>query len=300
MKGILSAAVVLVLLSISFLPVFADSDETELTGGFVPIGIGGQAPSSEMSEPPAEEEPALPASEEEHIQVGEQEQSGSGLLTEETPVASSSESSGEDNETELSTEVAGTPAHLPVSGSELAPPQTSQVLFSDGETIEAAYELAVRSMAADGILNGFEDGSFRPTDTLTREQGAKIVAYLLLGADKAETLTCGESLYTDVEADRWSAPVIVWCTEQHVLHGMGDGTFHPADKLTGAQFAKMLLCAYELGDPERYVGDGWLANIAEDGEAVGLFDGDAGMKENIPIQRQQAALLAENARNAVR
>ena len=186
---------------------------------------------------------------------------------------------------------------LPPEGTSEEP---SEGQFSDTEMIDGTYKPAIDAMTADGILNGFEDGSFRPTDTLTREQGVKIIAYLLLGAEKAEALTYADSPYADVEADRWSAPVIVWCTEQHILHGMGDGTFRPAEKLTGAQFAKMLLCAYGLGDPERYVGDGWLLHVTEDGDAFGLFSGDESMKDNTPLERQQAALLAENARNAVR
>ena len=79
---------------------------------------------------------------------------------------------------------------------------------------------------------------------------------------------------------------------------MGDGTFHPTDLLTGQQFAKMLLCAYSLGDPDRYVGDSWVEHVLADGEEQGLFRGDETMKSASPLQRQQAALMAENARKA--
>ena len=76
---------------------------------------------------------------------------------------------------------------------------------------------------------------------------------------------------------------------------MGDGSFKPEDPLTGQQFAKMLLCAFKLGDPARYVGDGWEIRVTQDAEILGLLEGDAGLCTHQPITRQQAALMAYNA-----
>ena len=57
---------------------------------------------------------------------------------------------------------------------------TLAAAFTDDEDIGEGYSEAVAAMAERGVLEGFEDGSFRPEESLTREQGAKIIAYLCL------------------------------------------------------------------------------------------------------------------------
>ena len=168
--------------------------------------------------------------------------------------------------------------------------------FTDSGSIGPPYREAVAEMSRRGVLNGFPDGSFQPAETLTREQGAKIVTYMVLG-DGVNSLTCTEAPFNDVAADRWSAPCIAWCVERQILLGYGDGRYGPDDTLTGDQFAKMLLCALDLARDGNYrgLGAGWYAATREDARTVGLYTGDLTMETNLPITRQQAALLAWNA-----
>ena len=170
--------------------------------------------------------------------------------------------------------------------------------YPDRADIGPAYTRAVEHMTEQNILQGYDDGGFHPGDTLTREQGAKIITYLLLGAEKADALTGGAAPFADVAASRWSAPAIAWCSARHILDGYGNGRFGPADPLTGQQFAKMLLCAYGLGDASGYVGAAWAEKVSAAGDAYDLFAGDETMDSGRPLQRQQAALMADNAQTA--
>ena len=167
--------------------------------------------------------------------------------------------------------------------------------FTDSRTIGAAYQAAVDYMSQAGILEGFEDGSFRPTEGLTREQAAKMVAMLVLGSEQAEKLHCDAAPFQDVSASRWSAPYIAYCVENHIISGYGDGTFGPQDPLTGYQFAKMLLCAFGYGKAEDYEGSAWASAVAADAKAIGLFSGDETMASQEYLTRQQAALCGYNA-----
>ena len=173
------------------------------------------------------------------------------------------------------------------------------VSFSDSGDIGQAYITAVDEMAVLGVISGFPDGSFQPHGTLTREQGAKITAYMILG-DSIGTLTCTSAPFDDVAADRWSAPCILWCSENKILLGYGGGLYGPSDTLTGDQFAKMLLCAFRLTRNGDYsgLGDDWYRYVRDDGAFCGLYDGDSSMITDKPISRQQAALMAYNALKA--
>jgi hypothetical protein len=172
--------------------------------------------------------------------------------------------------------------------------------FSDDGAIGGNYRDAVTAMAERGVLEGFEDGSFQPGGTLTREQGAKIITYLCIGKAAAQALRCTSAPFDDVEADRWSAPCIAWCVARHILHGYGDGTYGPTDKLTGDQYAKMLLCALGLARPGNYADTGadWYKAVREDARAAKLYAGDAAMERDRPVTRQQAALPSWHAAQA--
>ena len=171
--------------------------------------------------------------------------------------------------------------------------------FTDAAGIGPAYREAVNEMTGRGVLNGFPDGSFQPDGTLTREQGAKIVTYMVLG-DGVNRLISASAPFDDVRTDRWSAPCIAWCAEREILLGYGNGKFGPEDRLTGDQFAKMLLCALGLARADNYVGygAGWTEAVRTDAEEAGLYAGDPGMRTALPITREQAALLAFNALRA--
>ena len=112
--------------------------------------------------------------------------------------------------------------------------------FTDSDDI--TYEEAADVMSAIGIIEGFEDGSFDPDGTLTREQAAMLVARMLLGTN-ADRLGIEDSTFNDVAVTRWSAPAIEYCVSLGLIDGAGDGNFYPAGQLTGYAFAKILLTA---------------------------------------------------------
>lgn len=51
--------------------------------------------------------------------------------------------------------------------------------FSDEAEIASYAEAAVQEMQAGGVINGMEDGSFRPKANLTRAEAAKVIWSML-------------------------------------------------------------------------------------------------------------------------
>ena len=171
--------------------------------------------------------------------------------------------------------------------------------LKDAADVGADYSEAVGVMVGLGIIKGYDDGTLRPETTYTREQAAKIIAYMQLGPKDADSLRCTKAPFTDVAADRWSAGYIAYCVEQGIIDGMGDGTFQPEAQLTGYQWAKMLLCAVGYGRNDEYVGSSWSLNTAKDALDKGIFEGDLVGADHTPLQRQQAILYAFNALTSV-
>ena len=166
--------------------------------------------------------------------------------------------------------------------------------FSDKTEIKNTE--AVEVMAALGVMQG-NNGKFDPNGTLTREQAAKIITYMLLGKEDADKLTADVAMYSDVKADRWSAGAIAYCTNERIMVGNGKGKFNPTAKLTGQQFAKTLLVA--LGyDPkiENLEGNTWAINTSKLATTAGLTDGVGAL--SIPMTREAAAQMAFNTLTA--
>ena len=90
--------------------------------------------------------------------------------------------------------------------------------FTDADDVK--YEEAVDVMSSIGVIEGFETGAFNPNGTLTREQAAKIITYMMLGQTQADKLVTTIAPYSDVAATRWSAGAIAYCTNEGILSGV--------------------------------------------------------------------------------
>ena len=163
---------------------------------------------------------------------------------------------------------------------------------------EIQYEEAVAVLNRIGVITGYDDGSFQPTKELTRGAAAKIIVSLLIGPEAANNLPNNSSPYPDVPANHTFAGVISFCKTKNIISGYGDGTFKPANSLTGYAFAKMLLGAVGYNSElERFTGSGWTNNVAAIGQSAGLFD-RLKFDGSAAVNREQACQLALNALKA--
>ena len=173
---------------------------------------------------------------------------------------------------------------------------TSNADFKDADKID--YKEAVEVMNAVGVLAGYEDGSFGAKDELTRAQAAKIITYLDLGEKAAEALNGTGAYFTDVAASNWAAGYIEYCAQAGYVNGIGDGKFDPNGKLTGLQFAKMLLAVLGYdASVEKLVGSDWAINAAKLGSKADLYKG-IDKASSAVLTREEAAQMAFNALQA--
>ena len=164
--------------------------------------------------------------------------------------------------------------------------------FKDADKID--YNEAVDVMNAVGVFVGDEKGNFNAKENLTREQAAKIIAYLELGSKAADAMVGGNT-FTDVASSRWSAGFIAYCAQAGIVSGVGDGKFDPAGQLTALQFGKMLLV--ELGydaKAEKMVGTDWAINTSKLMATAKLMDGIDGSVNQV-LTREKAAQMTLNA-----
>ena len=170
--------------------------------------------------------------------------------------------------------------------------------FTDSTKIQ--YTEAVDVMSAVKVIDGYTDGSFNPSATLTRGAAAKIICNLILGPTTASALVADAAPYKDVPTNHTFAGYIAYCQKEGIISGYADGTFKPANSLTGYAFMKMLLGALGYkAEQEGYTGANWSIQVAKRALNIGLADDLVGDFNGVKaVNREEACLYAFNTLKA--
>lgn len=120
--------------------------------------------------------------------------------------------------------------------------------FSDVEDEHWASE-AVEMLASKGIVSGYEDETFKPDNSVTREEFVKMIV-ATLGLEKGSK----ENDFTDVEADKWYTEYIDIAVGKELVSGREDGTFGVGEKITREEMAVIVRRAIqEVSNVRTYV-----------------------------------------------
>lgn len=91
----------------------------------------------------------------------------------------------------------------------------------------------IEELYIKGKIKGYEDGSFRPGQPVTREEGVAMLASLLPVAEVSP------SGFSDTQS-RWSDESIARLKDLNIIKGYEDATFQPTKNMTRAEFASLL------------------------------------------------------------
>lgn len=123
---------------------------------------------------------------------------------------------------------------------EIADPTQDDQLFSD-VTINNQYFTAISYLAAKGVVNGYNDGTFKPEKTVTRAESLKLI---FEGTGK--NMVKGKLTFTDTSDAEWYAKYLYTAARDKVVDGYADGTFKPANTVSRAEFFKILFNGMEV------------------------------------------------------
>ncbi|OBZ09021.1 hypothetical protein A8L34_23020 [Bacillus sp. FJAT-27264] len=123
--------------------------------------------------------------------------------------------------------------------------ENSGTAFTDVQD-SAWYSKAVQTAVSYNLINGFEDGTFRPTDKITREQAMNIIAKAMkitglkdkLGAHAAAT---GAGSFTDAgQASEWAKSAIADSLQAGIVSGRSSTELAPKASITRAEVAAII------------------------------------------------------------
>ena len=90
------------------------------------------------------------------------------------------------------------------------------------------FNNAISTMSAAGIVNGYDDGTFKPNAAITRAEFAAIAARFASG------IYSGPDKFDDISG-HWAASYINKATQLGWIHGYEDSTFRPDRNITRAE-----------------------------------------------------------------
>jgi len=114
-------------------------------------------------------------------------------------------------------------------------PTGTAIRFND--TVGSHFSAAIDFVTAMGFMNGYPDGSFRPTGSLSRAEAATVLSriYGLSGT--------GSATFSDVPANNWARNYVALAADRGIFHGYPDGTFGPRRELSRAEAVALLVRA---------------------------------------------------------
>jgi len=155
---------------------------------------------------------------------------------------------------------------------------------------DTEYEAAVTALIEKGIISGYTDGTFRPDGTITRAEACVVVVKAMApGEDALEAVSA--SSFSDLAGFDWAAKYINYAAAKGIISGYPDGTFRPANQVTYAEMASMLVRAlgYSAGD----LTGNWPDNFITKAATLGIFtDIDHKVNDvNAPAVRGHVAFM---------
>lgn len=111
--------------------------------------------------------------------------------------------------------------------------------FSDVD--DEWFATAVNWAANVGVVNGFEDNTFRPNDAITREQLAAILCNYAAWKGEDVSARAELSRYSDAAAiSSWATDVMRWAVAENLISGVTTDELQPQGAETRAQVAAIL------------------------------------------------------------
>ena len=116
---------------------------------------------------------------------------------------------------------------------------TVSASFSDVPETSEHYA-AILWLEGRSVIQGYEDGTFKPDQEVTRAEALKIVL-LGSGIEVPEVLGFDETYYSDIALTDWFTKYVVKATDMEIVKGYDDATFKPNQTVNLAEALKIIM-----------------------------------------------------------
>jgi len=120
---------------------------------------------------------------------------------------------------------------------------TKQPIFSDLPQ-SSEGKLSISHLYDKGIINGYTDGTFKPSGQVSRAEFSKM---LFLAGEMTYDLS-SKTTFTDVASTHWAKDYILTLSSKKIVNGKGNNTFDPSGTITVGEVLAVLDRNFTLED----------------------------------------------------
>lgn len=176
---------------------------------------------------------------------------------------------------------------LIVLGSFLVLVSTSSVGFAFNDVPTShRFKTAIDFLQQNEIVQGYDDGEFKPDRHLNRAELLKIV---IKGAIGPVPEVSGQKCFDDVELSAWYAPYVCYAKSVGIVKGYEDGTFRPSQNIKVAEALKISMVANGMSYSESQ--NPWYSNLVNVAKERQLISDEIDNNWSLDINRGQMADL---------
>ena len=104
------------------------------------------------------------------------------------------------------------------------------------------YKPAISWAEQTGVVDGYEDGTFRPDEPVTRQEFAQMLYNYASYKDYDLSAQGDLTAFPDGDSvQEWAIPAMAWANGNELINGHDDGTLEPGGTTTRAQAASILM-----------------------------------------------------------
>lgn len=164
-------------------------------------------------------------------------------------------------------------------------------VFSDMDEQPVLVQDSVAKAVALGIIDGYEDGTFGPGQTITRAEFAKIAVTAAGAKDTATMLEKNASSFKDVKANSWYTGWINAGESLGIFLGDPNGNFRPNDTISNQEVVTVMMRL--LGYNDNLTGT-WPVNYVTKANQIHMLD-DVTIVATAPATRADVAVMLDAA-----
>jgi hypothetical protein len=121
------------------------------------------------------------------------------------------------------------------AGVEVSGESNTGILFNDVEEEDWFFDYISTGVSL-GIIQGYDDGSFKPEQTVNRAEAMK----MLLEAAEISVSGGANAAFADTPLDAWFSNYATYAKTWNIQPPQTDGLWHPEDAITRANLAEMV------------------------------------------------------------
>ena len=153
---------------------------------------------------------------------------------------------------------------------------------------DADYATAVSVLSDLGVVSGYNDGTYKPENVVTRAEMAALIVKAL-GLTPSASATTN---FSDVPATHWASGYVAYANSLGIIAGYTDGTFKPSKTVSYDEALTMIISA--LGyTADSLEGNTWPAAYVMKAQMLGITE-DVDVLGSVGANRGDIAMMLYN------